>query len=168
MITNVLLVRWHGGWHEVTSAASVAVHGRKEGTLGLGAVQSIPEVERVARQQLEVNADPRTEITAAVEPVDATDTPYVGFRPGDTVTVPTVDGGTTTERVVAMTVSQDENGTLTFAPELRDVLLEERERFAVALKKMANGTLSGTSPVASPIAQIRPKVPSVPHPWRPL
>lgn len=152
MIANVLLCKWSNGWHVVTDATSIAARGRREATLGLGAAQSISEVERVAGQQLVIFADPRTEIGVDLANVDDTDTPFVAFGVADTVMVPDVAGRPATrERVQAITVTvNDETGAVTYAPELRDVLLDDRERFAETLAKMANGTLGGNSSVGQP------------------
>lgn len=157
MITTALLVRWANGFHDVTSAAGVAAHGRKEAALGLGAAQDINEVNTVANQQLAYFADPRTEIAGDLFPLDATDTPYLAFVVADRVKVPDLPGRpASNERIQALTVTQDEDGRVTYAVELRDVLLDEREKFADTLTKMANGTLGGDSRVAQPISTIPP------------
>lgn len=151
MIVTALLVKWSNGWHEIARPAAIAAHGRKEGLLGLGAVQSLAEVATVAGRQLEIFGDPRTEIACDLAPVDAGDTPYVAFGVGDTVMVPDVGGRPPSrERVQAITVAMDDDGIVTYAPELRDALLDERERFAEAITKMANGTLGGESKVGTP------------------
>lgn len=150
MSTSVLLVRWHGGWHEVDSG----LPDRREALLGLGAVQSVGELERIANRQLDVFSDQRTEITVGLAPVDDTDTPYLAFTTGDTVTVPDEAGAPTSERVMAITVTEDEEGIVTFVPVMRDVILDEQARFAQAIKKMSNGTIGGHSKVATPAAQI--------------
>lgn len=154
-LTNGALVRWPGGWHEVTDASSISANGRSEGLLGLGVVQSIPELERVATGQLDVYANPRETIAVDLVPVTESDTPYLSFLVGDTVTVPDSAGDDTTERVLALTVSEDENGAVFFVPELKDIILEERERVEQSLKKMTNGTMRGDSKVATPVSAIR-------------
>lgn len=161
---NALLIRWANGWREVVAPASVALHGRREALLGLGAVGSTGEVDRLGARQLATYADARTEITAEVHPASDGDRPYVAFAVGDTITVPALDGGTAAERVVALTVSVDENGTVGYAPELKDVLLEADERVEQAIKKMADGTLRGQSKIATPVGQPTTK----PVPVRPV
>lgn len=153
-LLNALLVRWAGGWHEVVDDASVTTHGRREALLGLGAVQSLGELERVAREQLRIYGEPRIEISADVEPVDDTDTPYLGYLVGDTIEVPGMSGALGRERVLALTVAEDQDGNITFAPELRNVLLSRNERIEQAIKKMSDGTLRGDSKVATPVSQI--------------
>lgn len=159
-VTDSLLVRWDQGWREVARPSGV----RREALLGLGAVETEAEVDRLAGGQLDVFADPRTAITAEVAPSPGgADQPYIRYRPGDTITVPALDGTPLQERVLAITVSEDENGYLTFAPELGDIILPYQERFAQALKKMDAGTLQGDSKVATPIALV-PKAPMIPQP----
>lgn len=143
MLANALLIRWNGGWAERVDATSVSAHGRREAVLALGAVQSIEEVYRIADQQLAVYANTRTQIAADLIPVDDTDTPYLAFSVGDTITVPDVDGTPISERVVAITVTEDEDGNVSYAPELHDLILEDGERLAERIRKLATGTSGG-------------------------
>jgi hypothetical protein len=151
---NALLVRYAGGWHEVTDPAAITTHGRREALLGVGALPSTPEVERVARQQLAHNAAPKVAIAAGYQPRTADELPYLSWAVGDTVTLPGMDGTPRAERVVALTVSEDDDGRVTFAPELADVAMSAIARWEQALKKMADGTLGGTSRVAQPASTI--------------
>lgn len=151
---NALLVRWAGGWAEVTDATSIASYGRREALLGLGAVQSLDEVTRIANGQLAIYGRPRTEISADMVPGTA-ELPYRHFAVGDTITVPEIDGTTALERVMALTVAEDENGVVTYVPELKDVLLQRDERWEQNLKKMADGTFRGQSAVATPTSAQR-------------
>jgi len=146
-VINSLLVRWSGGWAQVEDAGSVSAIGRREALLGLGAAQSLGEVERIARIQLGIYSDARTQVTAA---------PVTDVYPalGDRVTVPDADGTPVAERVLARTFSEDDNGTVTFAAEILDVILSEAERTEQAIKKMSDGTLRGDSKVATPVAVI--------------
>lgn len=151
MIVTALLVRWIDGWHDVTDAAAVGRWGRKEAMLGLGAVEALSEVETVSREQLRIFGDPLTEISCDTFPVGEPDTPYVAYQTGDMVTVPNRVGlPAVAERVQSITVTMDDNGRVTYATELRDVLMDERERFSETLTKLANGSLGGYSKVAQP------------------
>jgi hypothetical protein len=153
MPVNVLLCRWIGGWREVRNEASIASYGRREALMGLGALQSPQEVDRVAGQQLAIFGDQRMAIAADLEPMGAADRPYRAWNVGDTITVPAYGGGTISERVRALTGAEDDNGEITYSPELGDLVLETQERLEQGLKKMADGTLDGESPVATPVAQ---------------
>lgn len=155
MITTALLVRWAGGWHEVTRPASITAHGRKEAALGLGASQSVAEVETVAGQQLAIFGDPRTEIAGDYAPRSDSELPFVAFGTADRIAVPDMPPRPpANQRVQAITATMDDEGVVTYAIELADVLLSERERFDETLKKMANGTLGGDSKVAQPVGAV--------------
>jgi hypothetical protein len=153
--TNALLVRWHFGWAERVDATSVSAHTRTEMTLGIGAARSLVEVYRIADGQLNVYRNPREQIDAGIQPVDDTDTPYLAYRVGDTVTVPDSTGASAAERVLSITVSEDdETGRATFNPTFKDVILGQQERFGQAIKKMVNGTVRGDSKVAQPVSAV--------------
>lgn len=154
MITNALLIRWQKGWHEVVSLASVAVHGRREGLLALGAAGSLAEVETIAWQQLAIFGDPREAIALDYAPMGPADTPYLSFEVGDRITVPASGGGTSVERVLAMTVTEDEQGNVSYAPELKDIIAEDQERIAETIKKMSDGTLAGQAVPATSAASL--------------
>lgn len=145
-----LLVRWAGGWDNVPSFPS---GGGREATLGLGATQSRDEMLRVGQAQLGQIADVRTEIAAELQPTSLDDTPVVSFQPGDFVYVPDWDGPDWV-RVISIGGSLDDDGRLSWAIELRDRILDARERSEQALKKMDNGTLRGSSKVASPVGEV--------------
>lgn len=164
MPTNVFLVRYKNGWHEVVDAASLAAHPRHEAFLALGALQSIAEVDRVAGMQLSVVAHPRTAVGADHDPMSVADRPYRSYNVGDIITVPDYGTGTSGQRVRAITGSEDENGEVTYSPELGDLLLEEQERLMLAVKKMSDGTLEGESPVAQPTRVYVPAIMAKPVP----
>lgn len=150
MPINVLLVRWDGGWREIVSQPSIDTFGRREALLVLGALQSPQEVERVAQQQLAIFANPRMAIAADHAPIGVTDRPFLDYNVADTITVPDYGGGTVAQRVRALSGAEDDNGEITYSPELGDLILEAQERELLILKKMADGTLDGESPVATP------------------
>lgn len=141
MLANVLLVRYFEGWIEREDATSVAANGRKEAVLSLGALQSPDEAYRVADEQLAIFADIREQITADIEPTSDANTPYVGgWAVADVVTVPDSAGDPTDEKVMAITVLEDDDGYLSYAPEFHDVILAAQERFSERIKKLATGT----------------------------
>lgn len=158
MIVTALLVKWSQGWAEVVNPSAITQWGRREALLGLGACQSIEEVNGVGNQQLIYFGDPRTEIGVDLVPTGPADLPYVAFRVGDTITLPDVPSRVpASERVQAITVTMDDDGVITYAPELRDIQLDDREKFAEAIEKMANGTLDGESKVGQPLWPLIPQ-----------
>jgi hypothetical protein len=142
-----VLVRWSGGWD------SVGPNGR-EATLGLGALQSREEMQRVATAQLADINDVRTQITAQAAPTGAADTPVSAFGVGDLVAVPDWNGAPVSVRVLSITGALDDDGYLTWSLDLKDRILDARERAEQSDKKMANGTLRGASKVAQPVGNI--------------
>lgn len=157
MITTALLVRWQDGWHEVNNPAGVAAWGRKEATLALGAATNVTEVDTVAAQQLGIFVDPRTEIAGDVYPRGDSDTPFVAYNTADRLVVGDTPGRPpANQQIQAITAVADDDGHVTYAVELRDVLLTGRERFAETVAKMANGTLGGDSKVAQPTSSFAP------------
>ena len=140
MLANVLLIRWVGGWAERFDTTSIVANGRREAVISLGAVQSVEEAYRIADEQLRIYANIRSQITADVEPASDADTPYLAYKVGDTITVPDETGAGSSERVVAITVAEDEDGRITYAPELNDLILEAQERLTDRIRKLSTGT----------------------------
>lgn len=149
-IVNALLCRWANGYHEVVDAASVAAHGRKEGFLQVGALQSEEEVETVCAALFEKMADPQISTVLAVDPTGSGDTPGIHFVKGDYITAPAYEGGSSSQRVRALTTTEDENGNPIFVPELRNAVEEEVDRLNRWLKRLANGALGGSTDTPSP------------------
>jgi hypothetical protein len=147
MPTNALLIKHENGWAERTASASPE---RIEGLLAIGAITSLPEVYRVADGQLAVFANPREQITLGLSPI-AAKVPYSGLTPGDTITVPLAAGGTGTERVQSVSVTEQDGGDEpSFTLLVKDTVLEAEEAFDQAVKKMSNGTLGGGAVTAQP------------------
>lgn len=153
MITTALLVFWSRGWAEVIDNDGVALYGRREATLGLGATQSVGELTQIASEHFRLLGRPRTEIAADIAPMGDDDRPYRAYLVGDVLTAVPGPDGPTSERVVELTVSEDINGEVTYAPTFGDLILEAQEAFSEQLKKMANGTLGG-SPAATPLGNV--------------
>ena len=150
MPTTALLVLYRGGWRAMDA---VDPYRRIEGLLAIGAIQHPHEADRIARSQLNLYEPDREEITIGVEPIGETDCPYLGYNVGDTIGVEH-PSFTSFERVVSLAVSEDTNGRIQFAPQLKDHIFTEDQRNDQAIKKMSNGTLRGDSKVATPAALI--------------
>jgi hypothetical protein len=151
-VITVLLVRWIGGW---TEASDFNASGRRrEAALGLGAQQSEAEALRVAREQLVTFRDARDEIGADPRPMDDDDMPWWAYRVGDYVVAADWHGNPTDQRVISLGAALDDNGALTFSAGLKDRILGDRERAEQALKKFSNGTLRGSSKVATPVGAV--------------
>jgi hypothetical protein len=152
MAINAMLVRWVGGWTEATDTSLGGT--RREATLGLGAQQTEAEAVRIAREQLVIFRDHRTEVAVDPRPMGMADMPWWSYRVGDYVTAADWDGNGTDQRVLSLGASMDDNGLITFSTELNDRILGERERAEQSMKKMTNGTLRGASKVATPAGMV--------------
>lgn len=150
-VTTELAVRWSQGYTRVGDAAAQAIWGKKQGFLQLGSVTEYDEVTRIALAVMAFQSDPLVATTLGVEPSGAGDEPYVDYQVGDTITAPESDGSTSVQRVVSLTVVEDDNGEVTYANELKASFIVEEEAFNRQLKALLNGTLKGRSQVANPL-----------------
>lgn len=156
-VVTVMLVRWFGGYKEAVDAAGVSAWGRKEGFLQLGNVTEEDEVDRIVAAVFGFQSAPRVATTIGIEPrgvdpdgVDHHDEPYVDFDLGDTITAPDENGATSAQRVMSLTVVEDDNGDASFATELKNTFQVQSELFDRQLKKLLNGSMQGASVSAAP------------------
>lgn len=145
------LTRWTGGWDLVDIDPLTRP---KRTTLGLGAQQSLPEVDRLATEQLTRYANIRTAITCRMRPQTEAETPYVGLGKGDTLTVPDLDRTPVVQRLLGIGVAPDGNGLPEYTLEIADIFATATERNAVTLRKYDVGTVRGDARIATPVSQI--------------
>lgn len=150
-LVNSLLVRYANGHIEVNDAASIATWDRHEGFLDLGDVSEVATVERLARENLALTAQPVVSVTAQVDDSNPADghSVFVDFGMGDSVTVETTSGPLDL-RLVSASVEEDDDGNLDVVCEwgtTRDSLEEQNNRW---LARTSNGTLDGRSPTPVP------------------
>lgn len=149
---NVLLVRYAEGYREVSDSSDVSSNGNREGFLSLANLDEPTAVDDAGEKWLDSLTAPVPAITAGIEALSEAETPYVGWRVRDQLTMPNEAGTPTAYRVTAITVTEDEdNGALTFTPELRSNLEVTRERVERWLKRLSDGTLDGKSAGTTPI-----------------
>lgn len=103
-VGNQILHYSRQGWW-VTSAIFDGL--KIDATLGLGALESFPAVQRYAEAQLEQSSQNLVEHDVAIEPTGVGDTPVYAFDIGDRVTI-----GGELQRVVQMGWRRDENGRI--------------------------------------------------------
>lgn len=152
-ITNALLVKYEGGFTEVIDQPSIDEHGRKEGFLQLGGVQSEGAVETICAALFERIARPQISTTMAIDPTGIGDVPNIDFRKGAYIMAPDESGAIVSQRVRSLATSVDpETGKLLHVPTLRDAIEEETEQLERWLKRLANGALGGTTNTPSPAA----------------
>lgn len=149
-VKTVGLIRWGDGFIEGIMADALATYGRREAGISIGNVKSGPSALWTAYATLQPISAPGVSVVIGIEPEDNTDTPYLAFGIGDTVTAPDQTGAPTTYRVAAISWSEDDDGYVTWFVELgtaRDLQAQRWERW---LKRTANGTLDGRSRSATP------------------
>lgn len=167
-ISNALLIRAAYGWDEATRPSSISTHGRREALYGLGAYNSATDVARVASARLDIIAEPRYQFDAEHKPPTDAELAYHGYAVGDTVLVTSPGGGPTSERVLSLAVSEDnDTGMATVTSTLHDVVMyaSPLENFVAmlsqAVKKMIPGTGRGDWKEAQPVTP-----PALPAPIR--
>lgn len=149
-LKNVVLIRWGDGFIEGVVDDSVTEWGRRESMLSISNVTSGPSALWTAYATIVPISQPETSIVVGIEPVDTTDQPYEAFGIGDTVTAPDIDGTPTEYRVAAISCQEDEDGNLTWFPELATARDIQEQRWERWLRRTANGTLEGRSRAATP------------------
>lgn len=144
-VVNVLLIRYGNGFTTVDHAGSIAIHGRQVGHLRLEGVSDKAEAENIGAKLLDVQAWARVATTATTDPEDSADIPFVDYGVGDWILCPDETGAAISQRVRALTVSEDEVGLAGYTHELRDVMLELDDLYQRVLKRANLGSLGGRS-----------------------
>lgn len=157
MPKNALLLRWKGGYATKTDSSSVSTYGRREGFLSAATVDSAASISQAGTTALSLFATPRTSISATHEPASDAEAPYTGYAPGHTLTAPNESGSGTSYRCEGLTVSEDDNGYLTYTAELSSLVETERRRQQLWLSRVGNGTLAGRSAAASLLETVDPQ-----------
>lgn len=147
---STLLIRWSDGWIDVNPSAPISGR-RREATLALGNVESITEAMNAGRRLLDVIGGVRETISVGIIPREEETTPYQGWtpRPNTFVSVPGWSD-TSAQKVSAVTVTQDDDGEVTYELELVDRMADNEARIQRWLKRMSNGAIGGQSAQASP------------------
>ncbi|NBW09914.1 MAG: hypothetical protein EBR82_18000 [Caulobacteraceae bacterium] len=157
MVRNKLLVRWKGGYRTRTDSGSVSTWGTHEGFLSIAGVDSAPSADSAGDTALNLYGQPRRSVTAAFEPASSGEVPYTSsLVPGSTLTAPT-ESGTDTFRVESLTVTEDDDGNLSYTPELTSLVETERTRTQRWLARVGNGTLAGRSATAQLLETLSPE-----------
>lgn len=158
MIVNSLLARYKGGFSTDTDSSSVATYGRREGYLSLTEVTNAPNVAIATDRYLGRFGLPFSSITAQLSPATTAATPYVGqWHPGATITVPRPSTGTdAVAQVRALTMTEDDEGNLVFAPELLTLMETRASQTDLYLRRLGEGTLNGRAAAATVAGDIDP------------
>jgi len=157
MVRNKLLVRWKGGFRTRTDSGSVSTWGTREGFLSIAGVDSAPSADSVGDTALSLYGQPRETITAAYEPASSGEVPYTSsLLPGTTLTAPNESGVGATYRVESLTVTEDDDGNLTYTPELSSLVETYQTRTQRWLSRVGQGTLAGRSSAATLLEALTP------------
>lgn len=172
MSVNALLIRWKHGYTQVGETAPPL----RMGYLTLGSVETESEAKRIGGQELVRLAGDRTQVSLGADPNAAAVNAYgTGWNVGDyvhTLAASTAQQALTTEvglaltdennqpltvewseavRVMQVSVAEDDNAALTIIPDLSTLLEQQEVRTQRWLTAMVDGTMNGSSAVASPI-----------------
>lgn len=143
-LRNTSLIVWGDGYLEGQITESEGTYGRLESFLSIPSVTSGPSALWTAAATLQPISEPEDSVTVGIEPTDSGDVPYTDIGIGDTATL-TTPSWSIDMRLSAITVTEDEDGNILWAPEFgtsRELLEQRWERW---LRRTANGTLDGRS-----------------------
>lgn len=145
---NRLMIRYKGGYTQVTDPTSIAAIDERSAFLDLGKINTEQEAQSIGAALLELRKDPSYSVTCTLAPVS--NVPYETFDNGDTITHPDEAGSTSASRVRSIAVAQDDdNAAITYMLELNDTRREIEERQDNWLKRAALGFLAGGAKVAT-------------------
>ena len=174
MSVNALLIRWKHGYTTVGASTSPL----RYGYLTLGSVETESEAKRIGGQELAKVDGTRDQISLGVDPdpVAPADAYGTGWDVGDFVLTrdrtgtlyleltDEVDVLLTDEvdevlvmnalapvRVMQVSLAEDDNAALSVLPDLSTLLEQQEVRTQRWLTRMVDGTMNGSSAVASPI-----------------
>lgn len=170
MSVTGLLLRWKHGYATVTDEdIAVTVNGeaveiRGEaltvgagaytwGYLSLGSVETESEAKRIGGQELLKVKGTRDQISLGADPDPALPANAYGsgWNVGDYVLTLNRASVNEAARVLQVSITEDDNGAMSVLPDLSSLLEQYEVRTQRWLTRMADGTLNGSSLVASPI-----------------
>jgi hypothetical protein len=128
-------------------AGSQATYGRREAYLALANTTDTTFVTLSTSKLLTTSAAPADGITIQLD--DLGPLPYLDFELGDLLYLAGVDGTRTTYRVRGISIDLNEDGSVSFVPELGTVRADLTRRLQRALSRIESATASGESAVAT-------------------
>ena len=138
-IVNGLLFADEDGWKLSNDATSIAAYGRIETFLNL---TSLPtrSAAKIAAKTIALYAVPVEGVTFDYVPTGSGDVPWTDFNTGDTITVQTTAGGTTSRKVVSIAVGKDpQNGDPVYSIELDAVSMDLIDRLQRIIDRLGGG-----------------------------
>lgn len=150
-----LFVKWSSGMFQVDDAAAQATYGIRPLFITLDAATKF-EAERRADFILQNVNGPRDAISAGIAPTGPGDRPYSAFTVGQRLNVPNRTAtGTTSERLLALSISHDEQGNAIIGAELQ-TRIELLERLNEDILQQLGTGRSGSDKVRWSLYQTEP------------
>lgn len=149
VVKNTLLIEGPSGFVDRQDAGSTTTYGRREGFVAMGNAKSSAQLTSLADRILAVQGLP-IETVKIKSRWNPRARPYLDFDVGDWILAP--DAGSsdlTTQRVVALTIEEDDQGEITVSPELAGRRKQFETRIARWLKSIGDGSLGGAAAGAS-------------------
>lgn len=149
MSYNALLIRWKHGYTTVGATTPPL----RFGYLALGSIETESEAKRIGGQELLRVAGVRDQISLGADPspLNPANAYGSGWDVGDYVIARNREGTTSPARILQVSIVEDDDAMLSILPELSTLLEQQEVRTQRWLSRMADGTMNGTSEVASPI-----------------
>lgn len=114
-LANSALVQHHTGeWALLEDVSSAVVHGSRVVLLTAGTAPSADAADRTAEAVFRDYAEPHDMVRAQVERRGNGEDPYDDWEPGDSVLAPGMTDAPTDTLILALTVSEDDNGKAIF------------------------------------------------------
>lgn len=160
MIVNVLLCKYENAWVEV-GGGDVPDADRREAMIEMGGVLNLAEAVAIAESLLAIWSLPRRAVVVSGLPMFYGGSTALSFAEGDTLTLAAGVGSPaiaaaepTAQRVKSITVSEDDDGKVTIAPELAATLDVEEARVNRILARYASGAAGGAGSGPVPAANV--------------
>jgi hypothetical protein len=147
-IRTTILVHNDLALTETTDADATGSNGRREGYLQVGHSYTDRTTDAVVAFALRERKQAAETITVGIDPTPGR-WPLRDWREADWLMAPNDVGVLTRYRVRAVTVGEDDDGTVQYVPELATIITDQSARFGRWLKSVANGTLGGSVASAS-------------------
>lgn len=153
-IVNAVLMLTDDGWKNFEHQDSIDTYGRREVSLEAGWIKETGEAWRVATNLFDLFAIPRVASSIRIPILDTLGAgdPYFGWDIGDSIEVPDENLDPATQRVLALSGHEDDDGYLWFVPQLNSIIVDQAEAWQRWLKRMDSGALAGDTWIPSPSA----------------
>ena len=153
VVTDVMVIGDEGVKTTINSPSAVSPWGRWEALVTQSGVKDIPTMTLLGNQTLMEGRKERVEATRALTFQRAAFLPFSHYRPGDFVLAPDDTGAMTGQRVMAITLETNNNGTVAGNVTLNDRFQDAEVKRARKLASILSGavTTGGTGTTPAPV-----------------